>query len=97
MDLVPSQPIDSSVPTVIEDGGEWWKLHHPRTMRISSEKVPRLSITLNKPEYEALLQLADKNDVSLAWLVRKAVERMLESDPQLNLFHTAAVQEVMRR
>lgn len=73
-------------------------MHRVNSMRNSQQqKAARFSITLNKPDYDALQRLADENDVSLAWLVRKAVERLLASDPQLELFRSVEVQEVVRR
>lgn len=38
----------------------------------------RVSATLPSNHYEALVSLAEKKKVSLAWLVRHAVERLLE-------------------
>lgn len=38
----------------------------------------RVSATLPSNHYEALVSLAEKKKVSLAWLVRHAVEKLLE-------------------
>lgn len=38
----------------------------------------RVTTTLSKNQYEALDHLAKKNGVKMAWLVRRAVERLLE-------------------
>lgn len=73
-------------------------MHRVRGVRNSrQQQVARFSITLSKTDYDALQKLADENDVSLAWLVRKAVERLLASDPQMDLFRSVEVQEVVRR
>ncbi len=73
-------------------------MHRARGVRNSrQQQVARFSITLSKTDYDALQKLADENDVSLAWLVRKAVERLLASDPQMDLFRSVEVQEVVRR
>jgi predicted transcriptional regulator len=66
-------------------------------MASANQNTVRLSISLGKQEHEALQGLADKNDVSISWLVRKSIERMLDSNPQRDLFKTIEVQEVVRR
>lgn len=38
----------------------------------------RLSVNLDLPDHAALVRLADEHDVSLAWLVRKAVSEFVE-------------------
>lgn len=42
-----------------------------------NKSVARLSISLDQADYEALRRLADRNDVSTAWLVRRAVSEFL--------------------
>lgn len=66
-------------------------------MRSSPGKAARFSVSLNRSHHAALQRLADKNDVSISWLVRKAIERMLESNPQRELFPSNEVREVARR
>ncbi len=66
-------------------------------MRRQAEKCARFTVSLNQSDYETLQRLADKNDVSIAWLVRKSIERMLESNPQRDLFRGNEVMEVTRR
>jgi predicted DNA-binding ribbon-helix-helix protein len=66
-------------------------------MRPVAEKSARLSISLTKSDYDALHELAERNDVSIAWLVRKAIEHLLEPSPQLDLFRSDEVKEVTRR
>jgi predicted DNA-binding protein len=38
----------------------------------------RVTTTLTKQQYEALEQLAKKNGVAIAWLIRRAVEHAIE-------------------
>lgn len=63
-------------------------------MRRQAEKCARFTVSLSKSDYETLQRLADKNDVSIAWLVRKSIEKMLESNPQRDLFRGTEVMEV---
>ena len=75
-------------------------LHHvlnALTMRPIAENTARLSVSLPKADYDALQHVAGKNDVSVAWLVRKAIERFLESSPQGALFASAEVGEIPRK
>ncbi|MBF9036821.1 ribbon-helix-helix protein, CopG family [Rhodobacterales bacterium HKCCE2091] len=44
----------------------------------SNRKITRVSITLDDRDYKALRALADQNDVSTAWMVRRAVADFLE-------------------
>ncbi|TIS88440.1 CopG family transcriptional regulator [Mesorhizobium sp.] len=44
----------------------------------------RLSVSLNEEQYAQIADLARRNRVSIAWVVREALERMLtESQPLL--------------
>jgi predicted DNA-binding ribbon-helix-helix protein len=43
----------------------------------------RLSITLSDEQYAELTQIAAANRVSIAWVVREAVERLLVDDQPL--------------
>ena len=66
-------------------------------MRPIAEKTTRLTVSLSKQDRDALQRFASTNDVSEAWLVRKAIERFLESDPQGELFRSTEVVELVRR
>ena len=73
-------------------------MHHRMCpMRTLPEKTARFSVSLSKSHHAALERLADTNDVSISWLVRKAIERLLESNPQRELFPSNEVREVARR
>jgi predicted transcriptional regulator len=63
-------------------------------MRRQAEKSARFTVSLSQSDYETLQRLAEKNDVSIAWLVRKSIEKMLESNPQRDLFRGSEVMEV---
>jgi Ribbon-helix-helix protein, copG family len=71
-------------------------LARPR-MRPIAEKTTRLSVSVGQSDHDALEQFAEQNDVSVSWLVRKAIERFLASDPQGDLFPSTQVQEVTRK
>jgi hypothetical protein len=43
----------------------------------TAPKVVRTSVSLSKADYDEVCALAAKLDVSSAWVVRKAVERLL--------------------
>jgi predicted DNA-binding ribbon-helix-helix protein len=66
-------------------------------MRPLADKTARLSISLNQADYDSLQRVAEDNDVSVAWIVRKAIERFLHSNPQPELFPSYEVAEVTRR
>ncbi len=70
-----------------------WCMSHRIIMRPIAEQTVRLSVSLNKVDHDTLQRVADKNDVSVAWVVRKAVERFLDSDPQGNLFRSPEMLE----
>ena len=42
----------------------------------------RLSVGLSKPQHAALTALAERNDATVAWLVRRAVAEFLERHRQ---------------
>ena len=48
----------------------------PKTDR----KVTRISISLDDRDYQALREIAEINDVSAAWLVRRAVADFLKTN-----------------
>jgi predicted transcriptional regulator len=68
-------------------------MHH---VKANIENPVRFSVSLNRDDYDALNRVADKNDVSMAWLVRKAVEKFVNSDLQRELFPDQKVREVVR-
>ncbi len=47
-------------------------------MGMDGKDAARVTTTLSKDQHEALEQLAKKHSVKVAWLVRRAVERLLE-------------------
>ena len=47
--------------------------------------IHRLSVSLSADQYDELLEIAHKNKVSIAWVVREAIERLLKDE--LPLFH----------
>ena len=55
-----------------------------------NKKIVRTSVSLDEQMFSEVSQLAAQNDVSVAWLVRKAVAELLERrrdelEPQLSL------------
>lgn len=55
-----------------------------------NKKVVRTSVSLDEQMFNDVSQLATENDVSVAWLVRKAISELLERhrnelEPQLPL------------
>ena len=42
------------------------------------KKTVRMTATLFQDQYERLAELSEKNKVSGAWLVRRAVDRLIE-------------------
>lgn len=51
---------------------------------------PRLTVSLTGRDYDALSALADKDDVSVSWVVRRAIDEYLdnhrhEAEPALPL------------
>ncbi len=57
--------------------------------RVSGEsaqkQMRRFSVSVPSEQYDDLLVLARKNRVSIAWVVREAIERLLSDD--MPLFH----------
>lgn len=45
----------------------------------------RLTVTLDEVDYQRVCSLADKNDVSAAWVIRRAVHYYLERDGTTSL------------
>lgn len=46
----------------------------------SDRKTRRISISLDDRDYQALREIAETNDVSAAWLVRRAVADFLNAE-----------------
>lgn len=60
-------------------------------MRTASKKKStpkashRLSVSLTEEQHSELIEIAEKNKVSVAWVVREAIERLLRDEQPL--FH----------
>lgn len=51
--------------------------------RPKTDKQPaRLTVTLDERDYSEVCQIAEKNDVSAAWVIRRAVQQYLGHLPQ---------------
>jgi predicted DNA-binding ribbon-helix-helix protein len=66
-----------------------------------NRKTIRISISVEEKMYSDVVQLAGQSDVSVAWLVRKAVAEMLdkhrdEISPQLSLLATHGGPDIER-
>jgi predicted transcriptional regulator len=48
-------------------------------MEVRSKKSVRTSVLLSPDAYQQVQELAGRNDVSSAWVIRQAVQRFLES------------------
>lgn len=57
----------------------------PHVAEVAEKASHRLSISLNDEQYRQISDIARRNRVSIAWVMREAVERLL-SDQQ-PLFH----------
>ncbi len=57
----------------------------PKTARILDDKTARLSVSLTAEQHRELNEIARKNRVSVAWVVREAVSRLLKDE--LPLLH----------
>jgi predicted transcriptional regulator len=54
-----------------------------RMVRQKRERQPaRLTVTLDECDYSEVCQLAEKNDVSAAWIIRRAVQQYLKDMPR---------------
>lgn len=54
-------------------------------------------MSLSQSNYFALQRVAEENDISIAWVVRKAIEHFLELNPQSDLFKSDEVLKVTQR
>jgi predicted DNA-binding ribbon-helix-helix protein len=52
------------------------------TRSIDAE-IKRVTVTLPKRQLDALQTIATREDVSVAWLIRKAVEKLLRHGPEI--------------
>ena len=43
-------------------------------------KPARLTVNLDRPTYASLLEVAKREDVSVSWVVRRAIETLLDRD-----------------
>ena len=72
-------------------GGVKWCKRGFEAMPLSPQKkkldksVHRLSVSLTPEQRAELLEIANKNKVSVAWVVREAIERLLRDEHPL--FH----------
>ena len=46
-------------------------------------EIKRVTVTLPKRQLDALQTIAAREDVSVAWLVRKAVDKLLRLGPEI--------------
>lgn len=51
----------------------------------SAKHMERVTVTLTREQVLALKGLAAKNKVTVAWLVRYAIERLLDDGPAVQL------------
>jgi predicted DNA-binding ribbon-helix-helix protein len=59
----------------------------PMTRSVDTE-VKRVTVTLPKRQLDALQAIATREDVSVAWLVRKAVDKLLLHGPEIPVAHS---------
>ena len=52
---------------------------------IPIDKLPRLTITLGEGQREALVAIADRNHTTLAFIVRYALDRLIEEQRKRQL------------
>ena len=57
-------------------------MHTSMTRSIDTE-IKRVTVTLPRRQLDALQMIATREDVSVAWLVRKAVDRLLREGPEI--------------
>jgi predicted DNA-binding ribbon-helix-helix protein len=46
-------------------------------------EIKRVTVTLPKRQLDVLQKIATREEVSVAWLVRKAVEKLLRQGPEI--------------
>lgn len=52
-------------------------------------EIKRVTVTLPKRQLDALQMIATREDVSVAWLVRKAVDKLLRQGPEIPVADSA--------
>ena len=52
-------------------------------------EIKRVTVTLPKRQLDALQTIAAREDVSVAWLVRKAVDKLLRQGPEIPVTDSA--------
>jgi predicted DNA-binding ribbon-helix-helix protein len=57
--------------------------------RAVDAEIKRVTVTLPKRQLDALETIAAREDVSVAWLVRKAVDKLLRQGPEIPVADTA--------
>ena len=57
----------------------------PQRKNKMDKSAHRLSVSLTPEQHAELLEIANKNKVSVAWVVREAIERLLRDEQPL--FH----------
>ncbi len=58
-------------------------MKYPAGKQTHDERNHRISVTLEPEQYEHLHRVAEQKKVSLAWVMRDAVERMLKEEMPL--------------
>ncbi len=69
---------------VVQIDASWGGMQKTYTLQEDRAQV-RLSVSLSPDQHRELNEIARKNRVSVAWVVREAVERLLKED--LPLLH----------
>jgi hypothetical protein len=57
-------------------------MHLSMTRSVDTE-IKRVTVTIPRRQLDALQAIALREDVSVAWLVRKAVDRLLREGPEI--------------
>lgn len=69
---------------MVQHGESEMEAVSPAQSKNHAEKSPhRLSVTLTPEQHQELSEIARKNRVSVAWVVREAIERMLKDNMPL--------------
>jgi len=61
---------------------------HPMSRPVDAE-IKRVTVTLPQRQLDALQMIASREDVSVAWLVRKAVDKLLREGPDMPVTNPA--------
>lgn len=85
--ITQSRPSSATHKAIYCDAGpsqlSWMLLYGVKNCKVMARprlnrKVVRISVSLEEQMYADVFALADQNDVSVAWLIRKAVAELLE-------------------